>query len=96
MAYNRDAQPRVCECCGEAKTTKHYSWNQKSMRYASHCKDCGVWLTLFRKVFGPVTYPEKARKRQREYERAKYWANKPTARAARDLYAAFGIGFPHA
>jgi hypothetical protein len=94
---------RVCKCCGAAQPTSCYSWNQKSLRYSPNCKDCGAWLFLLRKVFGEVRNEESNRINQRERQRQRRetdrlnrLANKPTTRAAMDLYAAFGIGMPRA
>lgn len=98
---------RTCACCGTARPTSWFSWNQKAYRYSPNCKDCGAWLFLFRKVFGPTRDWESNRDNAREYhrlhseakqerERLQRLADKPSTRAAMDLYAAFGIGMPNA
>lgn len=45
---------RTCTCCGDPKPTNQFNWSGKTRRCIPTCKDCGQWLFLFRKVFGPA------------------------------------------
>jgi hypothetical protein len=69
----RGAPPkaRICNCCGEAKATSAFSWNQGIHEYVKTCRECGQWLFLFRKVFGDTRDWEKNRadQRKRDFEK---------------------------
>ena len=64
---------RTCTCCGETKSTRQFSWNSKAHVYTETCRECGVWLTMFRQVFGPTRDVE----RNREMTRLRKLVNKP-------------------
>lgn len=80
---------RTCGCCGVARPTSWFSWNQKALRYSPNCKDCGAWLFLFRKVFGPTRDWDHNRKRQRTYEFEKRITSRPTNIAGVNLFNAW-------
>jgi hypothetical protein len=82
-------KPRVCKCCGEAKATHQYSWNQKAYQYSPNCKECGQWLFLFRKVFGPTRDGNSNRMKQRQRESEKRITSRPTNIAGVDLFNAW-------
>jgi NAD-dependent SIR2 family protein deacetylase len=80
---------RTCTCCGEAKPTSQYTHNPRKGTYTPTCKDCGVWLHLFRQVFGKTRDWEKNRINQRQRSYFRYTRIK--SQAANDLFAAWGI-----
>lgn len=55
---------RTCICCGEPKPSAAFN---RTQGYTPHCKDCGVWLRLFRQAFGPQRDWEANRKYARDY-----------------------------
>jgi hypothetical protein len=57
---------RTCNCCGKAKILKAFSHSGAAVGYAKHCRECGVWLALFRKAFGKVRDEQLNRERTRE------------------------------
>ena len=59
---------RVCECCGDSKPTQSFTHNPRKGEYTPTCKDCGVWLFLFRRVFPKTRDFEANRIKQRERE----------------------------
>ncbi|NVN99265.1 MAG: hypothetical protein HXX17_08075 [Geobacteraceae bacterium] len=82
---------RVCNCCGESKKTSDYSWNQHRRDYIKNCKECGQWLFLLRKVFGPTRdwSKNRANQRQRENEKrivARHSATTPLAETLRTTW----------
>jgi hypothetical protein len=63
---------RFCECCGMPKQTyKNFSYNCKKHDYSPNCKECGVWLKLFREAFGKARYMDRVRECQRRMYREK-------------------------
>ena len=78
----------TCKCCGESKETHAFSWNHKSHVYSPNCRECGVWLRLFREVFDPTRDWQKNREDTRLRKQTR--KNQPVL----DLYAVWGIRRP--
>lgn len=81
--------PRVCICCGEEKGSRQYSWNGPRGEYVKTCKECGQWLFLFRKVFGPVRNAEVNRIGQRRRNFESRITERPINIAGRELWNAW-------
>ena len=64
---------KLCQCCGEEKPTRLFSWNTKVKGYSPNCRDCGNWLTLLRAAFGKTRDVEA----NREKCRLRKLVNKP-------------------
>lgn len=79
----------TCKCCGETKQTKNFTFTT-GYGYAKHCRECGVWLTLFRDAIGYDRDADRNRElaalRNRERARAK------KSEPVMNLYQAWGIG----
>lgn len=82
-------KPRTCTCCGETKATHQYSWNAKRHEYCPTCRDCGIWLTLLRQVFGKTRDWESNRVQQRDRDRILRLKNRPTNIAGVNLWNAW-------
>ena len=76
----------TCSCCGLLK--KKGEFTATGSRPSKHCKDCGVWLKLFRQVFDAPS-PKTTQARARAVK-AKALAEEKVS-AYTDLYAAFGM-----
>jgi ribosomal protein L37E len=48
---NYHVKLRVCACCGDSKKARAFTFSSK-FGYAKHCRECGQWLYLLRRVFG--------------------------------------------
>lgn len=80
---------RTCTCCGEAKKTSGFTHNPKQGTYTPTCRSCGVWLFLFRQVFGKTRDWEHNRVKQQERERIRRIVNRPANVAGINLWKAW-------
>ena len=78
----------TCKCCGESKATHAFSWNHKSHIYSPNCRECGLWLRLFREVFGPT------RDWQKNLENTKQRSRDKRNAPVHNLFEAWGIRRP--
>ena len=87
---------KTCTCCGEDKPKSYFSSSDSNPSgYAPHCKDCGVWLQLLRKHFGPTRKWNENRAKTAERYRMKRAAEQAEkARHLGSLYQVFGIQLP--
>jgi len=81
---------RTCTCCGKEKPTTAYTHNGPKRTYTPTCRDCGVWMMLFRKVFGKAKYMDRVREHQKTYDYEKRMRIK--SQPANDLFRIWGIG----
>ena len=79
---------RTCACCGDTKSVRHFSWNQKRLDYSPSCRECGVWLRLLRAVFGPT------RDWQKNLENTKQRSRDRRNAPVNNLFEAWGIRRP--
>jgi len=68
----------TCNCCGETKFTKEFTYTT-GYGWAKHCRECGVWLKLFRQAFGKTRDVELNRERTAAHSQELYWAKKRAA-----------------
>ena len=84
----------ICNCCHQNKATKHFSYST-GYRWAKHCRECCVWLTLFREAFGPTRdwqanrFASQQRIGQKRMEEHR---TRPRGNPMTELYQAWGIG----
>ena len=88
---------RICTCCGEPKLTTAYTHNGPKKTYSPTCRDCGIWLFLFRQVFGKARYMDRVRISQKRYdldkrEKRRLERERAKRQPANDLFRIWGIG----
>ena len=80
---------RVCTCCGESKRTTAFSHQPKTKKRTETCRDCGVWLYLFRRVFPKPRDLERNRQMQRIREEGYRVTKRPINQAGVNLWNAW-------
>ena len=67
-----------CNCCGKTKYTAEFT-HSTGYGWAKHCRECGMWLRLFREAFGPTRDWKANREKTAIRDRERYWAKKRSA-----------------
>lgn len=85
----RPAKLRVCTCCKDAKPTSAFTFQPKTKLRTETCRDCGVWLRLFRQVFPKPRDLERNRIKQRQRDFEYRHTKRPSNAAGVNLWNAW-------